>query len=363
MDKEHGGFGIKSIRVMNDSLLCKWLWRFSTDTNAKWRQILGEKYGVQDNGWDVKPVKQTYGTSQWRGITNRLEIFTQGIVYSVASGHPTKFWLDTWTGDTPLCLKFPELFEVSRKKQGWVADFYRDDAWDIDPRRRLTDTEIQEATQLCQQLDGVTLNAEQDSRRWKWEKEGMFSVQSCYNAITISNNIPDFRSNKIWIPLVPPKVSFFVWLLHHNSIMTQDNLAHRGVTLDNKCVLCKKELESINHLFLNCNYTHKVWMAFMLDYGRDWVMCKDIKHMFLGQHIQGLTERARTLWKLLPFAVCWVIWRKRNKRIFEKQEKVETKVIEAVKATLLYWNGPNVEFRGVAYQDLLRQWGNAVNRH
>ena len=40
-----GGLGIRKIRLFNEDLLGKWLWRFGIEEDALWRQVIEIKYG------------------------------------------------------------------------------------------------------------------------------------------------------------------------------------------------------------------------------------------------------------------------------------------------------------------------------
>ena len=40
-----GGLGIRKIRLFNEALLGKWLWRFGIEEDALWRQVIEMKYG------------------------------------------------------------------------------------------------------------------------------------------------------------------------------------------------------------------------------------------------------------------------------------------------------------------------------
>lgn len=45
----------------------------------------------------------------------------------------------------------------------------------------------------------------------------------------------------------------------HGKILTQDNLKRRGFQLPNRCILCKVEEESIDHLFIHCPFARHLW--------------------------------------------------------------------------------------------------------
>jgi len=42
---EEGGLGIKNVGKFDDALLAKWLWRFGSEENGVWRDIIESRYG------------------------------------------------------------------------------------------------------------------------------------------------------------------------------------------------------------------------------------------------------------------------------------------------------------------------------
>lgn len=134
---------------MNDALLCKWLWRYQKEPDAKWRNIIKDKYGESKLKWDTKVTKLKYDSGIWRGVTNRMKSFYKGILHKVGKGDRTSFWEDHWLGDMPLKTTFPNLCNVSRNKNNVVNQFYSSDSeghsnWNLDLRRRLSEIEIAE---------------------------------------------------------------------------------------------------------------------------------------------------------------------------------------------------------------------------
>ena len=45
--------GIRKVRLLNEALLGKWLWRFGMERAALWRQVIEVKYG-SEWGWLVE---------------------------------------------------------------------------------------------------------------------------------------------------------------------------------------------------------------------------------------------------------------------------------------------------------------------
>ncbi|RVW30881.1 Retrovirus-related Pol polyprotein from transposon TNT 1-94 [Vitis vinifera] len=75
-DKENGGLGIRKFALMNKALLGKWTWRFASDKETLWKQVLVAKYGQEDHGWRTKKVVALFKGSRistsWQPIRNAL---------------------------------------------------------------------------------------------------------------------------------------------------------------------------------------------------------------------------------------------------------------------------------------------------
>jgi len=93
-----------------------------------------------------------------------------------------------------------------------------------------------------------------DKVRWKLNSNGCFTVRYFYMKLLNLNysamgilGVRGFPCQLIWRALVPVKVSFFVWEASHGKILTIDNLQRRGITLVNRCYMCKGDSELVDH--------------------------------------------------------------------------------------------------------------------
>lgn len=59
----------------------------------------------------------------------------------------------------------------------------------------------------------------------------------------------------------------FAWLAILGKVSTMDNLRRRGLAsgaISNLCVLGRKEMETVDHLFIHCQFSHTLWCSFLL---------------------------------------------------------------------------------------------------
>jgi len=62
-----------------------------------------------------------------------------------------------------------------------------------------------------------------------------------------------FPWKSIWRTKVPLKVAFFAWAAALGKILTLDNFRKRRVIVIDRCCMCKKNGENVNHLLLHCD--------------------------------------------------------------------------------------------------------------
>ena len=59
-----GGLGVRDLRLFNEALLGKWLWRFLNEKDNFWRKEVATKYGEVGFGWFPSTPSGFYGYSR-----------------------------------------------------------------------------------------------------------------------------------------------------------------------------------------------------------------------------------------------------------------------------------------------------------
>ncbi|EOY09947.1 Uncharacterized protein TCM_025321 [Theobroma cacao] len=191
-----GGLGIIDIGLKNRALLNKWLWCFCNDSNSLWKQVIVEKLGNKEDRLMSRPAQGVRVSGFWKSITKPL--------------------------DGSCCFN------------NFVLDGHL------------------ESQVLVREFD--------DKLIWKGNTSGDYNTRSLYKAV---HNNTEYASNwrQIWSVLAPFKTEIFYWKLVRGRLAVKDSLVSKGILSDALiiCLLCKKERETIGHLFFTCECTWLLW--------------------------------------------------------------------------------------------------------
>ena len=134
-----------------------------------------------------------------------------------------------------------------------------------------------------------------------------------YDALTKESNGESFKH--IWKARIPYKITIFLWLVENNAVLTKDNLIRKHWLGSPSCYFCHVD-ESIDHLFFECPIAKSIWGIVGLCLG-----ARDIP--------RNIRQYRSWISKWLPggnafytcgcAAICWAIWKSRNKACFDKK--------------------------------------------
>lgn len=95
------------------------------------------------------------------------------------------------------------------------------------------------------------------------------------------------------------------------------NLKKRGWNLVKRCSLCYKDEEKVDHLFVHCLMSSRVWNFFLYWLAIALVFLSYFKGPFSGWWLVGMERGTKAVQRFLLGAFCWDLWKERNGRIFE----------------------------------------------
>ena len=146
--------------------------------------------------------------------------------FIVGDGNDTRFWEDTWLGDTPLALQYPSLYRIVQRRDVLVAMIIESIPLNIQFRRVLVGDRWENWLNLVRRLMEVQLKHQPDKLCWKFTRSGEFTVKSMYLDVINSSVIPSsIHVRKVKVPL---KIKVFMWFVHKQVILTKDNLVKRN---------------------------------------------------------------------------------------------------------------------------------------
>ena len=183
-------------------------------------------------------------------------------------------------------------------------------SWKLPAHLQLLDNCPSPPNAIQQSLD------EEDRVRWVESKDGVFSVKSLYRVMQPVSSAW-FPSKIIWMSYAQPKISFFAWEASWGRVLTLDRMQKRGWALANRCFLCQKCGESIDHLLLHCERTREAWTLLLSSFGVSWVFPHSVKETLIGWRGSIMGKKRKVTWLLGPLCWFWVIWKAGNSIAFE----------------------------------------------
>ena len=83
--KREGGLGIRPLKLVDESLLGKWLWWLGDGQNGLWKEVVMVKYNVLKDGWDTQKTKPSQ-SKLWRDLLSVRDSFDYMVRYRAGTG-------------------------------------------------------------------------------------------------------------------------------------------------------------------------------------------------------------------------------------------------------------------------------------
>ncbi|KAK7274465.1 hypothetical protein RIF29_15555 [Crotalaria pallida] len=144
----------------------------------------------------------------------------------------------------------------------------------------------------------------------KWARENGHSrtyvVKEVYGSLMqLEQGEDDKLLEQVWISASPSKVAGFLWKHLRNRLPTMDVLSRRGINVGNmnsRCIFCKEEDETVDHLFITCQFAKNVWTTCY-----NWINAILLPANSFSQHFSTHVPRVRGKNKKKWWIMLWLV--------------------------------------------------------
>eukprot|EP00253_Pinus_taeda_P007952 PITA_07952 len=258
-----------------------------------------------------------------------FKVIEQGLAWKIENGEKVRIGKDPWVGcngnyalspDLILQLEGKDLRFLSQVEKPGFSSIWGQ-AWKNGAELELGQRWWNEWNVFTQELlrSNIRLSDRQDELLWAHAESGEYAPKDGYKFLMSRKGWrdPEWWAKQLWKLKCPPKSKILFWCILRGKIPTWENLQSRFLQGPGRCTLCKTEAETVNHLFLKCPESLKVWC----EIGN----ILNIKLVWEGFNIQEVwqkwwNEHATGNLRNLPLIISWGIWIARNKSLFQDKE-------------------------------------------
>ncbi|XP_022024592.1 uncharacterized protein LOC110924925 [Helianthus annuus] len=214
--------------------------------------------------------------------------------------------------------------------------------------------ELSEYRGLQEMIPKCSFSGGKDSWVWNADSSNSFSVQNVKKILMNDRNVRRVH-NMVWTGWVPLKVNIHAWRLDMDRLSTKINLRRRNINVgDGSCVLCQSVEESALHLFTGCIVSSGVWQGIEKWRCLGPIFLFDIKDIFsLPSTIPGTNTKKKIIRRIV-MTTCWVIWKSRNKAVFEDAKPLVCDMIACIKSWSYLWFRSRSKVDNISWKDWCR---------
>ena len=259
-----GNLGFRDLKLFNDSLLAKQLWRLCHCTDSLFYRVFKEKFFRNCTILDTEVNPR--GSYAWRSIFQARTMIQDGGRWRVGDGSKIKFWGDNWVdGAHTSKVISPRNY---LPPEGLVSCL-------IDPVGRSWKHQLihhlflpHEATNIL----GMSLSSQcrEDKLIWPHTSNDFYSVRSAYRFL-INRQTNEHPSHSraeedqtlwkhIWSLKVIPRVKSFIWKACLEVLPTKSNLHHRHIIDSPVCEECHQGIEDAMHALWHYKAIKPIWV-------------------------------------------------------------------------------------------------------
>ncbi|XP_043694148.1 uncharacterized protein LOC122644833 [Telopea speciosissima] len=235
------------------------------------------------------------------GLQKGWEFVNSTERWVIDDGGSINFWYDRWLTGQRSCDLLPPGVTLPRNLKAKVADFIESGEWVLPS---VTSSELWD---ICNQIMRTRLPSSryEDARDWVLTESGSFSVVSAWDTMHVSSQ-------------------------HQGYFPTNEKIAKRSIPIASRCELCLKSQETINHIFLECDFAGQVWTTVLSLFDQRWNGFPSIEELFSWWKRKKAGVILPKVWPALVILMPYQIWMERNRRRYENMHRNTTIIIKSV---------------------------------
>ncbi|CAL2260807.1 unnamed protein product [Prunus armeniaca] len=255
-----------------------------------------------------------------------------GMRWRIGSGDQVKFWKDNWCSDIPL-LHQDGVLDICNA-DCVVSSFFLHNWWDISKlRATFSEDLVQKIVSIPVGVHGSLF----DTQIWHASSNCVFSVKTAYKLFFAGPSWPESSWTFLWKLKIPPKLQIFFWLASQSKILSNEYRVRRQLAIDSSCGLCDWPVESVLHIFRDCERAQSVWHAISILVFAPHFLKQD----FIPWLKVNLLSKAKwgggLPWSVVFVFTCWYLWKWRNKHIFLPLDEYVADPIKTISMAVRDW--------------------------
>nr|GEZ16205.1 transposon TX1 uncharacterized [Tanacetum cinerariifolium] len=290
------GLGIGNLHAANLAMLTKWWWRFHTEKNTLWKDIITSIHGLT-GGYGSIPTSSA-PLSPWKTIIcldNQLSCANISL-----SNNGSQQFNFNWRRPIRNGPKATQLngllgllsdFVIVGTPCQWACSFIGSKTYTVALIRK--------------QLEHSLLSSNGEAIRWNRDLHIKINIHS--------------------------------WRISLDRIPTRFNLDKREIDLHStRCLVCDGAIEISQHLFVECPIATHIWELIMGWWGLP-DHPKDLLNLIIWSDTLNLDNKVKDCLDVVIQTTMWVIWNYKNRICFDLKPPRKDTLIEKIKVSSHTW--------------------------
>ena len=174
-----------------------------------------------------------------------------------------------------------------------------------------------------------------DELVWDGSDKGLLTLSQAYEEFRAKFHLSS-RWKAIWKSFIPPKFSVLAWKIFYGKLPTENILQQKSFHLASVCRLCScySNYESVDHLFVQCDFANHLWSWLCSAFQTQLVLNVSIQSLWESFITKRFQSQVYNLWIVSCLQIFSIIWKCRNKIIFEQVNPSLSNALQIFKSSL-----------------------------